>query len=401
MKVMLACQTATNKGDRAIAEFVISQLTAKGNEVVLSTTWPELWDNLEDKNVRVIRMGYRSIRKQTKSPLINKVIGAVNRFIINKLLFSSLMSSGGKHRLCNMVSGEFIKEVKSADLVVVTGGHHITSIRAKNAQFQFTYDIGLIGLYAKKYVLCSQTIGPLDFTSEKPKKFFEHVLKNAGSVYIRDENSIECVRQVFGDCINVKKTYDSVFGFGDMEFAEFSARGKKVGISIFDGLKKAFATYETLAKMLDVFADRGYEIEFFRMENNDHELNSIQKVIGMMKNRVDVKIHPFLTTTEEHLKEVSTCRYFIGYKTHSVIMSLATSTPLIAIAYHEKTRDFMRDYGLLDYVISDEELTFDKAKSCIDALEQNGVEIHKRQREKSYSIAKKVKQDFCEMVEYE
>ena len=401
MRVLLTCQTATNKGDRAIAEYLISKIMQKGHQVTLSTTRPELWDSAKEQNVRVIGVGYKSLCKNIKNRIIKKCVYAFEKLVYNKMLFSSLMSSNNNHIFCNMISGKFIEEIKSADLVIVTGGHHITSIREKNALFHVTYDIGLISLYAKKYVLWSQTIGPLEFTSNKAKTFFGNVIKNADKVYIRDENSADCINNLYGMTTNIIKTYDSVFGFGDLVFNEISQREKKVGIAIFDGLKKAFDTYKVIAKTLDYYAEKGYEIEFFRMEYNDLELSNINKIIGMMSKKSNIKIYPFLTPTRHHLEEVSSCRYFIGYKTHSVIMALTTATPLIAIAYHVKTNDFMKDYGLEQYAVSDDKIEFDDVLKKIITLENQMDNIYENQKKRSYEIACKVENDLLEILENE
>ncbi len=398
MKILLACQTATNKGDRAIAEYVIARLLEQGDEVVLSTTRPALWSNLESDKISVIGMGYKSVYRNTKNVFIRKLTRAFSKFVYDKILFSSLISPKGKHLFCQHVSKDFISAVKEADLVIVTGGHHITSIREKNALFQFTYDIGLVSLYAKRYVLWSQTIGPLKFTSKKAKSFIENIIKKAEKVFVRDENSVRCIEQIYGDVGNVAKTYDSVFGYGTMNFPDVADREKKVGLAIFDGLKKAFKTFDVIAGMLDRYASNGYLIEFFRMEHSDYEQESINQIISLMKQRAKIKIHPFMTTTKEHLKEVASCRCFIGYKTHSVIMALTTATPLIAIAYHKKTEDFMRDFGLEDYAISDEELDYYRAEECMVSLDANIEQIQEQQKNIAKRIAQQIKNDLHEMV---
>ena len=399
MKVLLACQTATNKGDRAIAEYLLSQFTSLGHEVVLSTTRPELWETEKNHQVKVIEMGYKSLNRLSVCAPLKKVFRIVTRLICDKMLYSSLIAPKGKHRLCQLVSKEFISEVKSADLVIVTGGHHITSIREKNALFQFTYDIGLISLYAKRYVLWAQTIGPLEFTSEKAKNFIRSTIEKAEKVFIRDENSLLCVENLCNKTNYLVKTYDSVFGYGTMEFPDVVDREKKVGIAIFDGLKKALRTFDTIAKMLDIYAEQGYQIEFFRMEHNDYELDNIRQVISHMDKEANITIYPFMSTTEAHLKEVASCRCFIGYKTHSVIMALTTATPLIAIAYHKKTADFMNDFGLGEYVISDEELDLDKARLCIKCLDDNLHNIQQKQRIVARQIAERLKKDMGEMID--
>lgn len=400
MKVLVACQSATNKGDRAIAEYLISQLLESKHEVVLSTTHPKLWKNISDK-ISVIGMGYKSTYENINNRFIKKVFSAFNRLICDKMLFASLISPKGKHRLCRYVSKEFIASVKEADLVIVTGGHHITSIREKNALFQFTYDIGLVSLYAKRYVLWSQTIGPLEFSSNKAKNFIENIIKNAEKVFIRDENSLSCIKSVYGNFDNLVKTYDSVFGYGDIEVREVLEREKKVGISIFNGLKKAFKTYDVIAQMLDLFALDGYTIEFFRMEHDNYEQDNIKHIVSLMKQKADIKIYPFLSKTQDHLKEVASCRCFIGYKTHSIIMALTTATPLIAIAYHKKSADFMKDFGLEEYVVSDEELSVENSNRLVRKLNENLQEIQLKEKKVAQLMAKQLKSDLSRLINYD
>ena len=400
MKVLVACQSATNKGDRAIAEYLISQLLESGHEVVLSTTHPKLWESNSDK-ISVIGMGYKSTGENAKNRFVKKFFRVFNRLVRDKILFANLISPKSNHRLCRCVSKEFVASVKGADLVIVTGGHHITSIREKNALFQFTYDIGLVSLYAKRYVLWSQTIGPLEFSSDKAKNFIENIIKNAEKVFIRDENSLSCINSVYGSFDNLVKTYDSVFGYGDIDVRDVLDREKKVGISIFNGLKKAFKTYDVIAQMLDMFASYGYAIEFFRMEHDDFELENIKQVVSLMKQKADINIYPFLSKTEDHLKEVASCRCFIGYKTHSIIMALTTATPLIAIAYHKKSADFMKDFGLEEYVVSDEELCVENSSHLICKLNENLKEIQLKEKKVAQLMAKQLKSDLSRLTNYD
>lgn len=401
-KIMIVCQCASNKGDRAIAEFIILQLKKIDDiRITLSTTEPQLWRNLEDIGVNVIPMGYKSTTKRFKNKYLIRALRNIDKILYDKMIYPDLINLESKHKKCLGKSSDYIKKVKDSDLVIITGGHHITSIRNKNALFSFTYDIGLTFLYAQKFLLWSQTIGPLEFSDKKVEIFFEQVIGNADKVYIRDKNSEECIKKYFGKCSNIVKSYDSVFGFGDSKYTDYKEREKKVGISIFNGLKKAFHTYENIAELLDWYVDKGYSIEFFRMEYDNQEELDIRRIIKLMKTEGKIIIFPFMTSTEEHLKELATCKYYIGYKTHSIIMSLTTATPLIAIAYHQKSFDFMRDYEIEKYAISDEKLTTKDLISIATKIEKNGEEIHQNMRKRSSELAKIISDDFKRNFNYE
>lgn len=397
--VMIVCQCATNKGDRAIAEYLINALLQKNIRITLSTTEPSLWETACSKGVEVIGTGYQSLFHKTNNGFLNKVKHEITSFYYDRFVYPEIISSSTKKR-CERLSKEYISYLKKADLVVVTGGHHITSIRNKNAMFGITYDIALASIYSKKYILWSQTIGPLSFDNQKIKEFFADVIKKADAVFIRDDNSKKCLQELVGDQQdNIYKSYDSVFGFGKDEYVPYEKRENKVGISIFNGLKKAFDTYPAIAGMLDFFAAQGNSIEFFRMENDDKEMADIQSVISMMKTKPEIKVYPFDTTTKEHLQEMSTCKYYIGYKTHSVIMALTTATPLIAICYHEKTRDFMKDYGIAEYAIDDEELTLERGVALAEIIIESADHINEIMAEKSRAMATSIADDFKEVLD--
>lgn len=399
--IVIICQYAQNKGDRAIAEYLISQLgKCEDIQLTLSTTVPALWENAEKKGVRVVGMGWKTVFGTHKNKLISHIAHNLDVLYYDRFVYPELVSEGTEKKHCRKLSGDFITMVSEADLVIVTGGHHITSIRDKNALFPITYDIALASLYAKKYVLWSQTIGPLSFTDDRVREFFAGIIGRASRVYIRDNNSSECVKELMGTVPkNVYVSYDSVFGFGCENFTPFEERENKVGISIFNGLRKAFDTFGAIAEMLDFFAGRGVEIEFFRMEHNESELEDINKVINLMKNKTaKITVYPFNTTTAEHLRHMSRCKYYIGYKTHSVIMSLTTATPLIGICYHRKTRDFMEDYGLGEYAVDDDGLTGQKAVALAARVMENAEGIHRKMQKRSREIAEQLENDLRTMI---
>jgi hypothetical protein len=397
-KIMIVCQCATNKGDRAIAEYLISKLLREDVFITLSTTEPNLWKNPDVKKIKIIGPGYQSLFNKTKNRIVKKIYHELTNFYYKAFVYPELIQKAEK-RKCEKISKSFISELNSADFVIVTGGHHITSIRNKNALFSITYDIALTSIYSKRYILWSQTIGPLSFDNEKVEKFFGDIIRKAAAVFIRDDNSKQCLEKLVGkNQENIFKSYDSVFGFGNGQYKSFHERENKVGISIFNGLKKAFHTYSAIAKVLDYFVLKGNAIEFFRMEYDSGELKDIQSIISLMKEKGEIKIYPFETRTEEHLQELSSCKYYIGYKTHSVIMALTTATPLIGICYHKKTFDFMNDYGLGKYAISDENFDVEDALRLTEEVIEKANDLHKLMVEKSKMIATSIEDSLLGVI---
>jgi polysaccharide pyruvyl transferase WcaK-like protein len=103
-------------------------------------------------------------------------------------------------------------------------------------------------------------------------------------------------------------------------------------------------------------------------------------------------------TTEQHLQEIAKCKVFLGHKTHSIVFALTVGTPLIAISYHQKTIDFLKQYNLENNIIEDHKLTLEnfrlKFEDLIDSLDDIGNIQYKRSKE----IAKVLDEDFKKML---
>ena len=82
-------------------------------------------------------------------------------------------------------------------------------------------------------------------------------------------------------------------------------------------------------------------------------------------------------------------------------MALTTSTPLIALCYHEKTRDFMKNYGIEKYALDDEALTCESFLACAEQLISNGAALNEMMKVKSTMIAKTVESDLRDIIKNE
>jgi len=103
--------------------------------------------------------------------------------------------------------------------------------------------------------------------------------------------------------------------------------------------------------------------------------------------------------TIEHLKQLAQCKFFVGHKTHSIIFALLTATPLIAIAYHVKAMDFMKQFGLAEYGFMESETSPEKLISVFEKVKSNLDEVYAIESKKSDEMCKKVKQDFAKLID--
>jgi polysaccharide pyruvyl transferase WcaK-like protein len=59
-------------------------------------------------------------------------------------------------------------------------------------------------------------------------------------------------------------------------------------------------------------------------------------------------------------RAISLCDAFIGVRYHSVLLSVQERVPVMGISYAHKTRRFMQENGLGDYVIPVEDVTTER-----------------------------------------
>jgi polysaccharide pyruvyl transferase WcaK-like protein len=72
---------------------------------------------------------------------------------------------------------------------------------------------------------------------------------------------------------------------------------------------------------------------------------------------------------------------------------------LLAIAYHKKTEDFMAQYGLEEYCITDAQVSAEKLIELFDEINNNLDAINQKQEATGSEMCKQVKEDFARMID--
>ena len=161
MNVFVINQCSTNKGDRAVLYFVLRQLKASGIErVTVSASHPEYWHDkpdFPDVAVKVVPWGWDVSRKKNAG-LLGKVIHLfwkvkLPRRIHFPLLRNALLRGRRPWYLRLLIHKEFFMALQEADLVISTGGHHLTTIIAKSINTPQIFDMAAALLYHSRAVL--------------------------------------------------------------------------------------------------------------------------------------------------------------------------------------------------------------------------------------------------------
>ncbi|HUU17558.1 MAG TPA: polysaccharide pyruvyl transferase family protein [Sedimentisphaerales bacterium] len=413
MKVLVINQCSTNKGDRAVLFFVLRELAHNGaDQVTVSASNPEYWEDKPDfpgVAVRVIPWGWDISRKKGVG-FLGKVIHRIQKMILKRrinfpLVRNALIAGKRPWYLRFLVNRQFAKAVKDADIVISTGGHHITTMFVPDAVTPQIFDMAAALLYDKPLVLWSQSIGPFNFKSPKSRLMVQKILSGACRIFIRDEASAEQIKELGVSLEHVSKTRESVFGLCDIVKSRIrpSERPEVMGVAVYvhtraNQLEEHENHRRYFASLIDHAIEAGYKVRFFPMELQGTDRSCIEAVINSVDKKGNCEIIEGFPGTSDHINAVAQCRIFVGHKTHSQIFSLVAATPLLAIAYHKKTEDFMAQFGLEKYCITDAQLSTEKLIQLFDKINNNLDSINRKEEEAGSKMCVQVKQDFADMI---
>ena len=381
-KILIINQYAGNKGDRAVLYALCRLLLehSPNSKIIVSTTSPELWDDYDFYKENKIDFIPSAWDFERVEGLFNKLyFSFINKF--KKYSYTILRENflGLKLPIERfLVNPLFYKSAKKADLIISTGGHHYTTILSKDLVSHLPYELCSALRLNKNTIIFSQSIGPFEFHNKRNEKYIRSLLNNCQKIFIREKDSFKFLNELQVRTEHLDKVPETVISLSTLfdNYIKPAERDKKVGIAIYSTKKRSSEEknhyINSLADFCNYVIKLGYNIEFFPMELKDTEPDDrkmIKEITDKISNKEKYIIHDKDLETEQHIKAVAKCRFFVGHKTHSVVFALTSGTPLIAIEYHPKTRNFMAQFGSENYSINDEILTFDLLKAKFNTLE--------------------------------
>jgi polysaccharide pyruvyl transferase WcaK-like protein len=414
MKVLVINQCSTNKGDRAVLYFMLRELARNGvDQVTVSASNPEYWEDkpdFPDVAVRVIPWGWDNSRKKGVG-FWGKVIHRVHKVILKRrihfpLVRNALIAGKRPWYFRFLVNRQFVEALKNADIVISTGGHHVTTMFVPDAVTPQIFDMAAALLYDKPLVLWSQSIGPFRFKSPKSRLMVQKILSGAEQIFIRDEASAEQIKELEVSLEHVSTTRESVFGLCDIVESRIrpSERPAVMGVAVYvhtraNRLEEHENHPRYFASLIDHAIEAGYKVRLFPMELQGTDRACIEAVINNVNKKEICEIVEGFPGTSDHINAVAECKMFVGHKTHSQIFSLVAATPLLAIAYHKKTEDFMVQFGLEKYCITDAEISAEKLIELFDEMNNNLDSINQKEQEVGSKTCMQVREDFARMIE--
>ena len=299
---------------------------------------------------------------------------------------------------------DFYDALVKADVVISVGGHHFTTLLSKDLVSGINFDA--MSILSQKPMICfSQSFGPFEFYNERNRKLTQKLLSKC-ILMPRENNSQECLKKFIGDGANVIPTFESVLSLSEfIEYKSIDKRDNAIGIAIYCTQYRTSeekSTYQkTLAKFCDYVISKGYNVRFFPMEikgTGPDDRPFINEIISKTLAPEKCSVYFEDLETQDHLNEVSKCKVFLGHKTHSTIFALATGTPLMAMAYHPKTLEFLTQFGMTENVIVDTKLSIEWLTETFDRISSSLESISKNEYAKSVDFTNRIKEDIFKAI---
>jgi len=330
--------------------------------------------------------------KESKSELFRLIKNATNDFMFtNKILNHCNDLNYVKQNFSNTIYNT-VKHFSEADAIYVKGGGFIHAYGEKTAPYlmwYFLFYIRLAQRLNKKVIIFPNSFGPFDGLTVKSQ--VKSVLGKVNLVYARENVSAEKLSQLLLKNIPVEMDLGFFLKTGDENTAvqildkyNLKPSDNIVGITIrpwrFPGLTSPEQLYEkylsSVEELVNKLLSKNYKVVFCNQSigPNSHEddRNAIKDIISRFDS------NPNLIWLDENLpcdilKTIyAKFNFFVGTRFHSIIFSLTSLVPSLAIGYGgNKAKGIMGDFNLDNYVVQIQDVTPTKLCEMFEDLENN------------------------------
>jgi len=319
-----------NQGDEAILEGVLIQLEkaypVKRKDILVFTNSPE--QTKEKFGVQVRKLYY----KKSTAP-------------------TTLVATVLKHR----------PVIRELDLLIIGGGGILMDL--------YVHSLVLFGMYGKiaqytktPYVIYGAGAGPIQ--TLKGKIILRSLVNHAEMVTVRDEAS-KNVLQSIGVKREIIAIADPAFYLTPplMEKKEEPRKTIHIGVTAVPYYhanywpsedRKKYNNYVTgMARNLERLLDKDPRIRVTFFSTKHPQDTAVSKdIVKQMQNKNRCMVYDERLDQQEILEKIGEQDLIIGTRLHSLILALVACKPIIAVAYHHKVEDFMKENHSQDCLLS-------------------------------------------------
>lgn len=271
-----------------------------------------------------------------------------------------------------------------ADLVVSTGGHHLTDYYFPD-KVGMLWELYYLGQLDIPFVLYAQTLGP--FERRLYRELTSAVLDKAAVILTRDDESRR-ILEALGISAPIHTTADAAFAM-DLDTVTASPLDHLSSVEVLpskhettvsisvrewrhtDATTSVDAYLDTLATYADWLVDTERNVIFASTctsldgYHNDDRLTAA-RIVDRMEygDRDEVAILSGEYTPSGLVDIYREVDLHVGMRMHSNILAMLAHTPVVAIQYQFKTRGMMRQFGLDEAVLDVNDLDLDSLRAA-------------------------------------
>lgn len=384
--------SSDNKGDAALTSVLLADLRRKFPKATITILKLEsVGENSQFEGVAEKPSFMYYVANKYQNPLL-KLVYALYMMSVT-LLWAVWLQRTKNHLYLPRHLRKTTKIYEKADLIVPVGGGYIRSRKGLAARFNIPLLLHplLLGyILEKPTILYSQSVGP--FQNKIEKWMVAYVLKRMTLILLREDISVALLANL-GVRDNVARAIDSGFLLQSKTTVDirkkygFPSDVQLVGVTVRSWLTdRAQVAYEkAVAKALDslVKTTPSYIIfipQVTAIKGDDDRIAS-NRVRNFMRLKKSATV---IAGTPDHhqIKAIyNDLDILLGTRFHSVIFSLASYVPVLAIEYEHKTSGIMRDLKLEDWVIKIEQATTQNLTKQLKKLVEEQAQYRKHLRQ--------------------
>lgn len=377
MKILIThAYSKDNKGDAAILSVLLTQLKNiyKNAKIIISIDDDAKNYNYEFEGTQVITSPeYLAFYKRTNITRYPKLIFFEICIYIWCIIYR-LFNKSFEFLIPKSIR-ESVLIYKECDLIVPIGGGYITAkkgIRNTINLILLLNPLLICEILNKKIILYTQSIGPL--SSRTQEYITKWVLNKTNMIFIREDHTLKLLNKIKVKKKLIKRTVDAGFLFNPTKnksledfISDKSIIKNKiiVGITVRKWLKpdKQIKYEKYIATFIDKIVKNNSNIIFVFIPqvtskvHDDDDRDIASRLITNIHHKSNV-INLDKEYSHNEIKDIYTgLDFLIGTRFHSVIFSLTSYVPAIAIEYEYKTSGIMKDLDLSKWVIPIEDVT--------------------------------------------
>lgn len=278
---------------------------------------------------------------------------------------------------------ETAKAVKACDYFILGGGGLFGGLK-KRANIIWGIQAMMAYLYKKPVIMYGQSIGTLNHWFDR--WIVKMLFKRTTAIIVRDKRSKERL-EILGIKKKIHICPDLAFRFRINEPAIQRKNNIIVALRQMENLSPLFK--KTIADFLNwLISEHKWTATFITFQKgaeSDEQLH--EEVMEMIIDK------PYMDSISEHdpekiIKSFMEAEMTLGMRLHSLVSSIKTSTPFIAVNYAPKVGDLLELGGLGEYVIDMDELSVQKLREQFEKIQTEKDKIKNKIEKYNENTAK-------------